>query len=87
MHSGPYHDPPRHRRIPPPPTVQLSIVALNLVYAILGVALMYASYRMFDRLSTRIDLEDELRKGNIAVAICIGALFIAIAMIISGALG
>ena len=67
--------------------MQFSIVALNIVYAIVGVALMYGSYRMFDHLSTRIDFQEELQKGNIAVAIVIGSIFIAIAMIISGALG
>ena len=67
--------------------MQLSIVALNIVYAIVGVVMMYGSYRLFDRLSTRIDFQEELQKGNIAVAIVIGSIFIAIAMIISGALG
>ena len=67
--------------------MQLSIVALNIVYAIIGVGLMYGSYRMFDRLSRRIDFEDELQKGNIAVAIVVGSMFIAIAMIVAGALG
>ena len=72
---------------PSAPNVQLSIVALNIVYAIIGVGMMYGSYRLFDQLSKRIDFEEELQKGNIAVAIFIGSLFIAIAMIISGALG
>lgn len=67
--------------------MQLSIVVLNIVYAIVGVGLMYGSYRLFDRLSSRVDFEDELQKGNIAVAIVVGSMFIAIAMIISGALG
>ena len=67
--------------------MQLSIVGLNIVYAIVGVVLMYGSYRMFDRLSRRVDFEEELQKGNIAVAIVIGSIFIAIAMIISGTLG
>ena len=67
--------------------MQLSIVGLNIVYAIIGVGMMYGSYRLFDLLSTRIDFQEELQKGNIAVAIFIGSLFIAIAMIISGALG
>lgn len=67
--------------------MQISIVALNLAYAVLGVLLMWISYRVFDRLSERIDFQEELRKGNVAVAIFIGSLFIAIAMIIAGALG
>ena len=67
--------------------MQLSIVLLNIAYALVGVVLMYASYRLFDLLSTRIDFQEELRKGNVAVSIFVGSLFIAIAMIISGALG
>jgi putative membrane protein len=69
------------------PPVQLSIVGLNIAYAIIGVILMYGSYRVFDLLSRRIDFQEELQKGNIAVAIVIGSIFIAIAMIVSGALG
>ena len=63
-----------------------TIILLNFVYATLGVILMYVSYKVFDKLSPKIDFEEELKKGNIAVAIFIAALFIAIAMIISGTL-
>ena len=61
-------------------------MALNLVYAALGVILMYVSYRIIDRLTPEVDFRVELQRGNIAVAIFIGALFISIAMIIGGAL-
>ena len=63
-----------------------TIILLNFVYAALGVILMYVSYKVFDKLSPKIDFEEELKKGNIAVAIFIAALFVAIAMIISGTL-
>jgi uncharacterized membrane protein YjfL (UPF0719 family) len=66
--------------------VQLSIIALNFVYAVLGVVLMYASYRLIDRLTPDVDFPAELKRGNTAVAIFIGALFLAIATIIGGAL-
>jgi uncharacterized membrane protein YjfL (UPF0719 family) len=66
--------------------VQLSIVALNFLYAILGVVLMYVSYRVIDRLTPEVDFPAELKRGNVAVAVFIGALFLAIAMIIGGAL-
>jgi len=66
--------------------VQLSIIALNFVYAILGVVLMWVSYRIIDRLTPEVDFPAELRKGNVAVAIFIAALFIAIALIVGHAL-
>jgi uncharacterized membrane protein YjfL (UPF0719 family) len=62
------------------------IVALNFLYAIGGVILMFLAYRMIDRLTPQVDFPIELKNGNIAVAIFIGALFISIAIIIGGAL-
>jgi uncharacterized membrane protein YjfL (UPF0719 family) len=67
--------------------VQLSILALNLIYAALGVVLMYVSYRIIDRLTPQVDFPEELKRGNIAVAIFIGALFLSIALIVGRAIG
>jgi uncharacterized membrane protein YjfL (UPF0719 family) len=66
--------------------IQWSVVGVNFLYAGLGVVLMYASYRLIDRLTTQVDFPAELKRGNVAVAIFIGALFISIALIIGGAL-
>ena len=66
--------------------MQWSIIALNFLYAVLGVVLMYVSYRAIDKLTPQVDFPEELRKGNIAVAIVIAAIFLAIAMIVAGAL-
>lgn len=66
--------------------MELTIVLVNVLYAVLGVVLMYLSYRAIDALSPRINFEDELRKGNVAVAIVVAAMFLAIAVIIGGAL-
>ena len=66
--------------------MEWTIILLNIMYAVIGVVLMFAAYKVFDMLSPRINFEDELKKGNIAVAIFIAALFIAIALIIGGSL-
>lgn len=66
--------------------MEWQIIVLNVAYAIVGVVLMYISYKLFDLLTPQISFPDELRKGNIAVAIFIAALFISIAIIIAGAL-
>lgn len=66
--------------------MEWSIIGMNFLYAALGVALMWVSYRVFDILSPKIDFAEELRKGNVAVGIFIAALFIAIAIVIGGAL-
>jgi uncharacterized membrane protein YjfL (UPF0719 family) len=66
--------------------VQLSIIGLNFGYAILGVLLMWIAYRTFDKLTPEVDFAAELKRGNVAVAIFIAAIFIAIALIIGHAL-
>ena len=66
--------------------MEYDIFALNFGYAILGVVLMWLSYRAFDHLTPRVDFPEELRKGNIAVAIFVGSLFIAIALVVGSAL-
>ena len=66
--------------------MDLSILALNFGYAVLGVILMYVSYRVIDRLTPVVDFPEELKRGNIAVAIFIAALFLSIAIIIGNAL-
>ena len=66
--------------------MELTIIALNFIYAILGVILMYASYRIIDHLTPKVDFPEELQRGNIAVAIFIAALFLSIAIIIGNAL-
>jgi len=41
---------------------------------------------VIDFLSPKIDFAEELRKGNVAVGLFVAALFIAIAIVIGGAL-
>ena len=66
--------------------MQFDIIALNLLYAVAGVVLMFVSYRLIDRLTPEVDFPAELRKGNVAVAIFVAAIFVSIAMIIGRAL-
>ena len=62
------------------------VIALNFLYAGLGVVLMFVSYRLIDILTPSVDFQAELKNGNVAVAIFIAALVLAIAIIIGGAL-
>ena len=66
--------------------MDLTIVAGNLMYAALGMLLMFAGFLLFDKITPRVDFSVELGKGNIAVGIVIGALFLAIAYIIGRSL-
>ena len=66
--------------------MELRVIGLNFLYAVLGVVLMFVSYRLIDILTPSVDFQTELKNGNVAVAIFIAALFLAIAIIIGGAL-
>ena len=63
-----------------------SIVMLNFLYAVLGVVLMFVAYRVIDLLTPEVDFPAELRKGNVAVAIFIAAIFLSVARVIAQAL-
>jgi len=66
--------------------MEWGIILLNFTYAVLGVVLMYLSYRIIDWLTPEVEFAVELKKGNIAVAIFIAAIFLSIAIIIGGSL-
>ncbi len=66
--------------------MELSVIGLNFLYAIGGVIIMFVSYRVIDLLTPQVDFPAELKKGNVAVAIFIAAIFISIALIIARAL-
>ena len=66
--------------------MEWKIIVLNLSYAVAGVVLMYLSYRVIDWLTPQVDFAVELKKGNIAVAVFIAAIFLSIAIIIGGSL-
>ena len=66
--------------------MEFRVIGLNFLYAVLGVVLMFISYRVIDRLTPQVDFPEELKKGNIAVAIFIAAIFLSIAIIVAGAL-
>ncbi len=59
--------------------MNLSITLLNIVYAALGAAIgltfMIIGYRVFDKI-TPFDTHEQLEKGNIAVGIVIGSIFV-----------
>ena len=66
--------------------MEWSIVGLNFLYAALGVVLMFLSYWVLDILTPKVDFPEELKKGNIAVGLVVAAIFVAIAIVIGGAL-
>lgn len=66
--------------------MEWTIIGLNFLYAFGGLVLMWVAYVVFDKLTPGVPFDEELKKGNIAVAIFIASIFISIAMIIGGSL-
>ena len=64
----------------------LRILLLTLIYAFLGIFLLFAGYRVFDWL-TPTDLQNDVfKEGNVAVAILTGSFIIGLAIVILGAI-
>ena len=66
--------------------MEWQIIGSNFLYAILGVVLMLVTYRVIDWITPEVNFNEELKRGNVAVAIFVAAIFIAIAMVIGQAL-
>jgi uncharacterized membrane protein YjfL (UPF0719 family) len=47
---------------------------------------MFVAYRIIDWLTPEVDFPSELKRGNVAVGIFIASIFLAIAIIVGGAL-
>ncbi len=64
----------------------LRVLILSLVYAVVGMLLLYLGYRLFDLL-TPTDMQKKIfEEGNTAVAITVGAFIIGLAIVILGAI-
>ena len=65
--------------------MEWSIIGINLLYAVLGVVLMYVSFRVFDGLARQLDFPRSSSTGT-SRSRCLSPLFLSIAIIIAGAL-
>ena len=66
------------------------IMIRNFIYAILGVIVgifsSLGTYKLFNK-TTRFDIPSELEKGNLAVGIVVGGIFIMIGLIVGLIIG
>lgn len=56
------------------------------VFGLLGVGLLLLGFKLFERITPKLDVEHKLQEGNVAVGIVVGALLIAIAIVVSTAI-
>lgn len=62
------------------------VFVLTLIYAVLGMVLLYGGYRIFDWLTPTDMQKDIFEKGNVAVAILAGSFIIGLAIVILSAI-
>ena len=64
----------------------LRVLIISVVYAGLGMVLLYLGYRLFDWLTPTNLQEDIFKNGNVAVAIVVGAFILGLAFVIGAAI-
>ncbi|HPN55430.1 MAG TPA: DUF350 domain-containing protein [Candidatus Omnitrophota bacterium] len=62
-------------------------LVINLIYTVLAIGLAVFAVRLIDeKVFTKIDFQEEIKKGNLAAAVLIAALLIFIAIVVSAGL-
>jgi putative membrane protein len=54
----------------------------SIVFGAIGIGLMMVAFKLFEKLTPKLNVEEELGKGNMAVAIVVGAMLLAIGLIL-----
>lgn len=57
-----------------------------LMFGVVGIFLFISAYFIFDKLTPKLDVPDELCKGNMAVGVVVAALMVSIALVVSSVL-
>ncbi len=60
---------------------------ISALYGTLGVLLSALGYKLFDLIETKVDFAEELKKGNMAVAIVVAGFLLGICFIIGRTVG
>lgn len=62
-------------------------LAAAAAFGLLGIVLLIIGFKVFDWITPKLKVEEELMKGNVAVGIAVGALLLAISLIVVRAIG
>jgi len=68
------------------PSREMTILLLSVLYALIGFALLFLGYRIFDRFTPTDAQKKIFEEGNVAVAVLVGAFVLGLALIISAAI-
>lgn len=62
-------------------------LGISVLYGTLGILLCSFGYKLFDLIETKVNFAEEIRKGNMAAAVVVGAFLIGICYIIGRTVG
>ena len=69
--------------VPWRPHSMLEGLLSTAVYGVLGIALLFLGFKIFDWLTPRLDIEKELAEKNLGMAIVVAALLLGLSLIIA----
>lgn len=78
--------PPPFAELWHPDSFQMSLAAAG-AFGLLGIVLLALGFKIFEWVTPNLKVEEELTKGNTAVGVTVGALLIAISLIVLRAIG
>lgn len=67
-------------------TFEMSLLAAA-AFGVLGIAMLALGFKVFEWITPKLKVEEELTKGNVAVGIAVGALLLGISLIVVRAIG
>ncbi|MDY3554473.1 DUF350 domain-containing protein [Gemmata sp. JC717] len=69
-----------------PETFGLSLLAAT-AFGLLGIALLALGFKVFEWITPKLNVEEELAKGNVAVGVVLAAVVLGISLIVVRAIG
>ncbi len=64
------------------PEYFLGDITATLAFGLLAILLVIAGYKIFDIVLKRLDFDEEIKKGNMAMAVVVGAFILGLCYVI-----
>jgi putative membrane protein len=58
-----------------------------LAFGLLGIALLALGFKVFERITPKLDVEEQLKAGNMAVGVMVAAVMLAIGIVVAVCVG
>lgn len=69
------------------PEALASALLAAALFGLLGIAMLVVGFKVFEWITPKLNVEEELAKGNVAVGILVAAVVIGVSLIVVRAIG